>query len=141
MLSFRCRTSDFLQKINEHFFKPRGLFCLVMTWKPESSHRSEQVNVMAKIASRGQPSTGFSSFQNKFRSSDGTTRGDLEFPEVAPLIFPSLDQLATQSGAEGAQKKGKMAESMGFVGNYWDKRAAARYVSLFTPLQRTRQVA
>ena len=117
---------------NEQFFKPRGLYCLVMTWKPESSHRSEQVDITAKIASHSQPSTGFSSFQNKFTSSDGTTRGDLEFPEVAPLVFPSLDQLATQGGAEGAEKKGKMAESMGFAANYWDRRAAARYVSFFS---------
>lgn len=125
-----ARTSGFLQKINENFFQPRGLYCLVMTWKPESSHRVDRVDLRTTIASHGQPNTGFSGFQNRFRSSDGRTHGDLEFPEVAPLVFPSLDRLAAQGGAEGAKKKGKMAESMGFVADYWDKRAAARYVGL-----------
>ena len=122
------RTSAFLQKINEEFFRPRGLFCLVMTWNPESSYQVEQVNLTSTIESRSKSQTGLAGLQSKYRSSDGQTFGELQFPEVAPLIFPALDQLAAQTSAEGVKKKNKMAKGMTFVANYWDKRATAEYV-------------
>lgn len=100
-----------------------------MTWNPGSNERFEQVNITDTIASRNKPPTGTSSISSKFRSSDGKT-SEWEFPEVAPLVFPALDQLAAQTSKEGVQKKNRVASSMAFVANYWDKRATAEYVSL-----------
>ena len=99
-----------------------------MTWNPESTHRVEQVNLTSTIESRSKPQTGFAGLQSKYRSSDGQTFGEWEFPEVAPLVFPTLDQLASQTSAEGVKKKNNMAKGMTFVANYWDKRATAEYV-------------
>ena len=100
-----------------------------MTWNPESTQRVEQVNLTATVASRSNPTTGLAGLQTRYRSSDGNTYGELEFPEVAPLVFPALDQLAAQTSVNDVKKKNKMAEHMSFIANYWDKRATAKYVS------------
>ncbi|KAI9817824.1 MAG: hypothetical protein M1827_000943 [Pycnora praestabilis] len=126
-LQARQRTTNFLHKINDEFFRPRGLYCLVMTWNPESTQRVERVNLTATIASRSNPNKGLAGLPSKYRTSDGNTYGEWEFPEVAPLVFPALDQLAAQTSADGLKKKNKMAQGMTFVANYWDKRATAEY--------------
>ncbi|KAK6197218.1 hypothetical protein LQW54_010834 [Pestalotiopsis sp. IQ-011] len=51
----------------------------------------------------------------------------MNFPETAPLIFPSLDQLAAEAGEEGKKKQNAIANKIAFVNNYWDKRATAEY--------------
>jgi len=96
-----------------------------MTWNPESPNHVEHVDLNATIASRSTSDQGMGS---KFRSSDGNTYGDWQFPETAPLIFPALDKLASQTGEDAEKKQGKMAKSKNFVANYWDKRATAEYV-------------
>ncbi|KAI4799305.1 hypothetical protein E4T45_11499, partial [Aureobasidium sp. EXF-8846] len=123
----RFRTTTALRKLNEEFFQPRGLFCLIMTWNPDSRNKVEQVNISETVASMNQESKGVSKVGDKFRSSDGTTYGELAFPEVAPLVFPTLDDLAAQTGPDAAKKKSNVAKGMTFVANYWDKRATAEY--------------
>ncbi|KAH0162659.1 hypothetical protein KCU67_g5855, partial [Aureobasidium melanogenum] len=123
----RFRTTTALRKLNEEFFQPRGLYCLIMTWNPDSNNRVERVNINETVATLNKGSQGVSGVQDKFRSSDGTTYGELAFPEVAPLVFPTLDELAAQTGPEAAKKKSNVAKGMTFVANYWDKRATAEY--------------
>lgn len=118
-----------MHKLNEEFFQPRGLYCLIMTWNPESNRRVERVNINQTVASTSKEASGLSGLHDKFRSSDGQTYGELAFPEVAPLVFPTLDELAAQTGADAAKKKSNVAKGMTFVANYWDKRATAEYVS------------
>jgi hypothetical protein len=65
---------------------------------------------------------------SKFRSSDGATYGEWQFPETAPLIFPALDKLASEKGDEAEKKQGRLAKGKGFLAEYWDKRATAEYV-------------
>ncbi len=101
-----------------------------MTWNPESTQRVEQVNLTATIASGSSPATGLGGLHDKYKSSDGSTYGEWQFPEVAPLVFPALDQLAALTGEDGAKKKTKMGKGLTFVANYWDKRATAEYVSI-----------
>jgi hypothetical protein len=119
-----------LRKLNEEFFQPRGLYCLIMTWNSDSRNKVEQVNISETVATMSTESKGVANVGDKFRSSDGTTYGELAFPEVAPLIFPTLDELAAQTGPDAAKKKSNVAKGMTFVANYWDKRATAEYVSI-----------
>lgn len=100
-----------------------------MTWNPESTQQIEQVNLAETVASRTNPATGLAGSQKKYKASDGNTYGELEFPEVAPLVFPALDQLAARTSEDGVRKKTKMGKGFTFVANYWDKRATAEYVS------------
>lgn len=120
----REKTNTFLKKMNTEFFQPRGLYCLVMTYNPNSSGRVEQVNLSDTIASR---SENVDTMSDKYRRTDGTTRGEMSFPQSAPLVFPDLDQLAAETGKEGENKQNAIVQKMAYVGKYWDKRATAQY--------------
>lgn len=129
-LQSRTRTNAFLDKMNDDFYRPRGLYCLVMTWSPESSETSSAFDLTSTISSKSKSNpSGPSNFAKKFSNSSGKTYADMEFPEVAPLIFPALDNLAKQQGEDAARKRDKLKKKAKFVDDYWDKRAQAKYVS------------
>jgi len=97
-----------------------------MTYKPDSEEAYGPVNLLSSLT----PSLGaFSGWTKKLRSSSGTTRGELELPEAAPLIFPALDDVAFDASADGAKKKSKMKNSGKFVADYFDRRAQAQYAA------------
>lgn len=102
-----------------------------MTWNPElAGDPSTVVDLNTSVAKAAGGSGGdmLSRLQYKFKSSDGKSYGNL-FPEVAPLVFPSLDKLAS---AEDAEKKiSKTKQRHQFVAEYMDRRAQASFVSLF----------
>ena len=130
-LQSRSRTNAFLDKMNDEFFRPRGLFCLVMTWSPESSETSYAIDLTSTISAKPNPnSSAPPTFLKKFSSSSGKSYADMEFPEVAPLVYPALDQLADQQGEEAVTKRDKVKKQAAFVTDYWDKRAQAKYVSI-----------
>ena len=120
------RTNDFLTQLNDKYFRPRGLFCLIFKYKPEDDATHEAVDISSTILKSITPST--SRFQqtlaNASRAS-GRTVGELEMPHAAPLIFPALDDLHAYdppgTKKESMKRKGK------FVANYFDKRAQAAY--------------
>lgn len=123
------RSNNFFDKINEQFFRPRGLYCLVMTWKPESPSAIERFDLNSAISTAidgGGPGI-LKMMKHTFKSSDGMTYGGLPFPESAPLIFPDLDELAAQGGDLDAKLK-KSNSHREFVGDYWDRRSQAKFV-------------
>jgi hypothetical protein len=124
------RTNSFLDRMNNEFFKPHGLYCLIMTYKPEASTTHASVDITQTISSSMTPgSSGMRQTLNNLRLSSGTTYGELELPEAAPLIFPALDTLAASTSAEGIQKKSKLKSSQKFIADYVDRRAQAEYAS------------
>lgn len=78
--------------MNEQFFMPRGLFCLVMAYIPDSNH-SHEPNSVTDLISRKLETVG--SIRNNLNRHDGKTYGELEMPPAAPLVFletkPSLN--------------------------------------------------
>jgi hypothetical protein len=129
ILTLGPRSSRFFAKINEEFFQPRGLFCLVMTWNPQlADDPSTVVDLNSSIAKAagGGGADMMSRLHFKFKSSDGQTYGD-PFQEIAPLVFPALDRLASDEGAE--QKISKAKERHQFLAGYLDRRANASFVS------------
>ncbi|KAJ5311944.1 hypothetical protein N7508_002774 [Penicillium antarcticum] len=123
------RSNTFFDKMNQEFFQPRGLFCLVMTWNPElpdaPSTTLDLNSMIFKATDRG-GSDMIGRLRHKFKSSDGQGYGNL-FHEVAPLVFPGLDQLASDEDAE--KKLSKTKKKREFVSNYWDKRAQAEFAT------------
>lgn len=101
-----------------------------MTWKPESSAVTEEIDMTSTITQN--INTTDPSMRQKFKNSSGTTVGDLTFPEAAPLVFPELDKLDEANGEEAKKTKAKMRATMSFVGNYYDRREQAKYVSSST---------
>lgn len=119
--------------MNNEFFMPRGLYCLMLTYKPESSATHASVDISKAIASSlDDTTTGFKKSLKNIKLSSGTTYGELEMPQAAPLIFPALDQIADVEGSENAKKSNKFKNSNKFVTDYYDRRAQAKYVSSFT---------
>ncbi|KAL2832817.1 hypothetical protein BDW59DRAFT_138721 [Aspergillus cavernicola] len=121
----RRKTNTFFDKINEEFFRPRGLFCLIMTWDSESSSTFSRFDLNTAISTavdHGGPGK-LNKLRHTFKSSDGKSHGELPFPEVAPLVFPGLDAVA----ATGSQSKVKSLKKRDFVADYFDRRSQAEF--------------
>ncbi|GAB7355485.1 hypothetical protein MBLNU459_g5981t2 [Dothideomycetes sp. NU459] len=126
----RSRTNSFLDKINDEFYRPRGLFCLVMTWDPESSSTQTSVNFASTISKSIRTTSSGNigrKLMHNLKGSSGSTSGDMPFPETAPLVFPGLDTLAARSDEESMQTKGKLKQGQAFVADYMDRRAQAKF--------------
>lgn len=110
--------------MNNEFFKPRGLYCLIMTYKPDSTKVHARIDINNTISSSMAPASSSTkqTFKN-LRLSSGKTYGELELPEAAPLIFPALDNLSPE------QEQSKMKSSGKFIADYYDRRAQAKFVS------------
>ncbi|TGO59478.1 hypothetical protein BCON_0044g00380 [Botryotinia convoluta] len=139
-LQSRSRTNTFLDRVNNEYFMPRGLYCLILTYKPESSETHASVDITKAITSSlDDTATGFKKTLKNIKLSSGTTYGELEMPEAAPLIFPALDRIADTEGSENSQKSNKFKDSGKFATDYFDRRAQAKYAmqnptsSLATP--------
>ena len=107
--------------MNEKLFKPHGLFCLIMSFKPESDSRVETVDI-SKTILKSITSPNSSGLRTTLKSSSGKTYGELRLPQSAPLIFPALDT-ATPDEKQNALKK-----STKFIANYYDRRGQAMFV-------------
>jgi hypothetical protein len=130
---FLCRYNSFLDQINDDFFRPRGLYCLVLTWNPESDETHTSVNVTETIASSiAHPSGVFQTTNNSLRASMGNTHG-IEFMETAPLVFPALDHLAAQNSQEAKTTMEKLKHAANFTSEYFDRRAQAKFVCIPSP--------
>jgi hypothetical protein len=126
-IQMRHRTNSFLDKMNDKFFRPRGLFCLMMTYKPFSSSKRVSVDTSTTIAKTLTPAD--SEFKEKLkgiRTSSGVTVGEIELPESAPLIFPAIDEAAVKEA-----NKNVLVRGSSFLTEYLDRRAQAAYVRLF----------
>ncbi|RFU28619.1 hypothetical protein B7463_g7727, partial [Scytalidium lignicola] len=127
----RHRTNTFLDTINDEFFCPRGLYCLVMTWNPESDAKETSVNLATTISTsineHDSSQSGMSKLKHNLKRSNGNTYGELDFPDTAPLIFPGLDKLQEQTSEEAKSKRDKLKKTKKFVSEYYDRRAQAEY--------------
>ncbi|KAJ5081225.1 hypothetical protein N7456_013463 [Penicillium angulare] len=121
----RYRQNKALDRLNEEFFRPRGLFCLVMTWDAESTSTRTNMNVTDTIHNT-MDTQGRKS--HKFQYSNGVTNG-MESIQTAELIFPGLDLLATMGNNEQAGFKNKMKRGKLFVDDYMDRKARAKFYS------------
>jgi len=95
-----------------------------MTFMPESNSKSEPVDISQTVLRYMQPApTRVPEELRQLRASSGKTQGELEMPEAAPLTFPQLDAMPE------AQKQNALKRGSNFIGEYYDRRAQAIYVS------------
>ena len=124
------RYNSFLDQINDGFYRPRGLYCMVLTWNPESNDMEVGVNINETIQSNLTPPAGIAQkTKHSLRPSMGTTNG-IAFTETAPLVFPALDALAGNSSQEAKTQKEKLKSAANFTSEYFDRRAQAKYVCM-----------
>lgn len=114
----KYESNKYLDQMNEKFFKPHGLYALVMAYNPDSNDLVESVDLnthlLTSIASRDSGRGG------RFANSSGHTR-EIEIPESAPLIFPELDALPEGEKENVFKRTGKN------LGDYFDRRAQAKF--------------
>ncbi|KAI1775543.1 hypothetical protein F4818DRAFT_52937 [Hypoxylon cercidicola] len=93
----RKHQNDFIVRMNEELFRPRGLYCLIMAYRPDSGKNSTRQGTVTQLDINA---TGTQANRNnRYRSNDGTM-GPIEFPASAELIFPDLEN-ASRDDKEG----------------------------------------
>lgn len=107
--------------MNNEFFKPRGLYCLIMTYRPESNATHALIDLTQMITTSMKPASSSKQTFKNLRLSSGKTYGEVQLPEAAPLIFPALDSL------DEKETQSKMKAGQKFVADYLDRRAQAKF--------------
>lgn len=123
----RHRHSYVLDQLNTDFFRPRGLYALILTWNPESSDTHVSININETVAQNlSSPQTLFEKAKHSFRPSMGNTVGTA-FSETAPLVFPVLDSLVNSQTPDAKEFKQKVKSAKGLIAEYFDRRAQAEH--------------
>ena len=124
-LQIRYRTNTFLDQINERMFRPRGLFCMAVTYKPGTTEdlvleadmdSPNDVALFKAITSNSKSKK----LMRKLRLSNCKST-EKQLPEFAPLIYPNLDLvLASQ---DLTKQSSFMAKNNRVVQYYLDRRS------------------
>jgi hypothetical protein len=126
------RTNKFLDKMNQDFFMPRGLFAMVMTYKPYAT-KGVTVDTSKPIAESLDISDSVAKEKLKTPKEFKGVANAVEFPESAPLVFPRLEKKLQEEGKkESFLQKTKNHE---LLSAYLGKRANAKYLSLALPIE------
>lgn len=143
----RWRTNKFLEEANARIFKPRGLFCCVVTYKQSPANieggfevERETVDIGANAIAKyggdvkldGEETSKVEELRAKaqrLRVASGETR-EAEMPVVcAPLVFPALEEALRTDDVRGLRVLNTKAKATGFVVDYFDRRSQAIFVS------------
>lgn len=117
-----------MDRMNDEFFRPRGLYCLIMAYNPINMGGKPNVDP-AQAMEKHKPSSpsakGLSKVKQNIRNPvGGVSQGEDNLPDtVATLVFP--DSAKTPQQQLDAKTK-KMAFAR--LNDYFDRRAQARYV-------------
>ena len=119
----RYRSNAFLDNANETIFKPRGLYAMVMTWKPDQPDdlvmTVDSTDPTQKALVHDVTASSTRQFLRRLRDSSGKAT-DSQMPECAELIHPGLDlALTTQAMTEDNVLKRKAS----IVNEYLDRRS------------------
>lgn len=147
----RHRRNTYLDRINQDVFMPRGLFAMVMAFKSESdiaqgtrqgliggllgsiisSERLDVEQAALKYSQQDPNASKIQQYKRNFRVESGVTRGELEMPETAELIYPDIDHAVARTEASGSTEKAKqkLKSANKFVQSYLDRRAQAKFAA------------
>lgn len=123
----RHRYNSVLDQINDGFYRPRGLYAMLLTWNPESDGMEIGINLNEIIGKNTTPPEGIAQkTKHSLRPSMANTNG-VAFTETAPLIFPHLDALDVDNSKEAMTTKAQIADAKNFAADYFDRRAQAKH--------------
>jgi len=147
----RHRRNTYLDRINQDIFIPHGLFAMIMAFKPESeivqgtrqgliggllgsiisSERLDMEQASLKYSQQDLNASKMQQYRHNFRVESGITRGELEMPEAAELIYPDIDHAVTRIESSGSTEnaKQKLKSANKFLQSYLDRRAQAKYAA------------
>lgn len=143
-LQKRGRQNSFIDRVNQELFMPRGLICMVASFKqqlpgqsPTSVYKKDKLGLneaAAKFNPDNYDEEHKMKWTDKIRVQSAKTT-EFELPEAAPLVYPNLEQAAQQVATAEDGQKGQVAaltEKMSRAGewtqDYFDRRAHAKLV-------------
>jgi hypothetical protein len=117
------KQNKYLDEMNEKFFKPRGLYCMIIKHKLSRNELYETVDIDRNIAQEvtERDTANRSMWKNLVSASAGTTKHEEEVPEAAPLIFPYLEIL------DEKQKENEIRRFGHVMQDYFDRRSHAQF--------------
>ncbi|KAI0161949.1 hypothetical protein GGR52DRAFT_146861 [Hypoxylon sp. FL1284] len=86
----RKHQNAFIVKMNEELFMPRGLYCLIMAYRPDTGKARQRQGTIAQLNIDAATGSHAGS-SDRYRSNDGAM-GPIEFPRSADLVFPGLEE-------------------------------------------------
>lgn len=136
----RSRTNTFLDDVNQHFFRPRGLYVLLVAyhgqrhkWSSEPLDISHAVTKSAHPADSEMSGNRGAKLKHNMQWASGSSHGGMEMPEAAPLVYPELDKAVDEEQADqgkaSGKKPSKFKSASKFVNEYSDRRAQAKFQS------------
>lgn len=116
--------NKYLDCFNDGFFKPRGLYCMIVKYKPDDMNElgglvDIKKNITETVAKRDDPER--SQWRNLRDSAASTTSQDAELPEFAPLVFPFFDK------ANAGEKESALKHFRRFRAEYQDRQVQAKF--------------
>ncbi|KAI8964465.1 hypothetical protein F5Y11DRAFT_315769 [Daldinia sp. FL1419] len=119
----RKNQNGFLVKMNDELFRPRGLYCFIMAYNPESKNTLIQQDINAGSSSQANA-------RSEFRSNDGIT-GPIEFPASAELVFPDLEDSSSDDDDDddkGSSSKSGFSKTFEAFNERRDLKAQRKYL-------------
>lgn len=138
----RFRSNRFLDHLNAGFFMPRGLICMVVTWKPDAigddlittvdvTHKAVgdkstepetpiEEDALTEESKKAKNKARWKATQEKMKRLTKASEGYCQWPDPAPLIYPE----PIKPGEPGGKKqKNRVDRAEDWLGEYMDKRA------------------
>ncbi|CAK7263296.1 hypothetical protein SEPCBS57363_000495 [Sporothrix epigloea] len=133
----RWKTNTFMDRMNKEFFRPRGLYCLIMSYSPIAWDKNNvaQPDVAQALTSRQTPQSddvGFlSSAKQKLRDpAAGASHGEESLPSsVAALVYAEDSSDSPEAPSSSSRETNKMKKAFARLDDYFDRRAQARYAA------------
>ncbi|CAF9932384.1 MAG: hypothetical protein GOMPHAMPRED_006561 [Gomphillus americanus] len=125
-LQLRYKSNKYLEQLNEVLFKPRGLFAMVMVYKPDMADEAIlEANTadptrVALVKHSDDSLSGAKKILRRLHVHSGAVPSDDYIPECAELIYPTSDNALT---SQQLKLPGIPAESQQAIQNYLDRRA------------------
>ncbi|GAB1316908.1 hypothetical protein MFIFM68171_07118 [Madurella fahalii] len=127
----RFRSNTFLDCVNAEMFIPRGVVCLVVTWRPDLS---EDQDIIAAVGFDGQrraaEASGETGLAKKIQDLTSQmqritkhSNGAFNWAETAPLVFPPPDT-APSAGKDNVADRAER-----WLDEHMDKRAQAKWTA------------
>ncbi|OJJ68627.1 hypothetical protein ASPBRDRAFT_68158 [Aspergillus brasiliensis CBS 101740] len=125
----RRRSGNFFDQVNRDFFMPRGLFCLLMTYAPESKEAILDLDMNNTITAARTPETGFHRIRQKYQTANATA--NTTFDQFSPLVFPDLNRLNPDDETKKKYQVylNKVHRTVQSIEGYYDKRDQAKFIA------------
>ena len=144
----RFKSNNFLDRVNAVLFAPRGLICLIATWRPEASDEmvttvevtgravefgsaegcTKKVRYTEMQGTSGREKT-VQAIRNRARGVMKSSSAAVASSEPAPLIFSALERTVNEREkvSENVKKKNVANRAEIWLDNYKDRHAQAKW--------------